>query len=223
MTRILSRTARYAVYAVPGLRAEDGPAAARLRELGEAALSQTNGARRYGWHATLKAPFRLADGVDPEHLDEAVEIFAASHCPTVIPTIALRSIGRFWAIVPGGPTAALMALADDTVRKLDPWRADLGPDDLARRKPELLSSRQRELLELWGYPFVLDEFRFHCTLTDDLDGLDFEASGTRLAQEFAEVLGADIPVSALALCAEREPGGTFELVSLHPLIAKDNR
>jgi hypothetical protein len=221
MTRGLSRAARYAVYAVPGLVPEDGPRAAELRELGEAALATSTRAKRYGWHATLKAPFRLAEGVDPEHFDEAVGFFAASHCPVTIPSVALRAIGGFWAIVPGASAPALMALADDAVRKLDPWRADLTPQEIVYRRPERLTKRQLDLLRTWGYPFVLDEFRFHCTLTDDLDEPEFEDAGLVLAREFAGVLGTDIPVSALALYAEPEPGATFELVSVHPLIAKE--
>jgi hypothetical protein len=208
---------RYAVYAVPGLTPADGAIAERMRALGESALERTTGARRYGWHATLKAPFRLADGVSVARLREALQTFAAERSAVIIPEPALRHIGRFWAIVPGRPSPDLAALADDAVRELDDLRAPLTEDDRARRHPARLTDRQRELLERWGYPFVLDEFRFHCTLTDDLDDRAGEAVGARLAEEFGPVLGRDIRLTSIALFSEPGPGAPFELDSIFDL------
>ena len=38
-----------------------------------------------------------------------------------------------------------------------------------------------------------------------------------LTDWFAELLGADVPVDALALFTEAEPGAPFELHAVHPL------
>ncbi len=210
-------TMRVAVYAIPGAVESDGPAAARLKRLGEAALARTTTAARYGWHATVKAPFRLVDGVAVDDLAEAMEAFVAAHRPVTIPSIALRRLGTFWAIVPGTSAGALDALAADTVRKLDPWRGPLTDDDLAKRRPERLTPRQRELLGEWGYPYVLDEYQFHLTLTDDLDGPAAAETGERLATELAPVLGKTVRLSSLAVCVEARPGAAFEVHSIHPL------
>ncbi len=37
--------------------------------------------------------------------------------------------------------------------------------ELQRRRAANLTPRQEFLLMHWGYPYVLDEFRFHMTLT----------------------------------------------------------
>ncbi len=208
---------RVAVYAIPGALESDGPVAVRLKRLGEEALARTVGAARYGWHATMKAPFRLADGIAVEDLAEAMEAFVIPHPPLRLPSLALRQFGGFWAVVPGKPAPAVLALAADVVRKLDPWRGPLTADDLAKRHPERLDPRQRELLEEWGYPFVLDEFRFHLTLTDDLDPAAAKRAGKRLVRDLEPVLGKSVPLATLALAIEREPGAAFEVHSIHPL------
>src|SRR5262249_2220033 len=41
--------------------------------------------------------------------------------------------------------------------------------DRARRNPARLTPRQRDYLERWGYPYVMEEFRFHMTLTGRLE------------------------------------------------------
>ena len=113
--------------------------------------------------------------------------------------------------------------AADTVRGLDSLRAPLTAAERAARRPERLTRRQRDLLDAWGYPYVLDEFRFHLTLTDDLDGPAGAAAGERLAGEFAEVLGADVPVGRLVTVVEPAPGADFEVLSVHPLSAPEEQ
>ncbi len=210
--------ARYAVYAVPGTRAEDGPLAARLLELGQKALAETGRARRYGWHATLKAPFR--SDADEAEVVGAVAAFAARRPSVTIPSVALRNLGgAFWAVVPGAEAAPLADLASAATTELDVLRAPLSEADLARRSVERLSPRQRELLEEWGYPYVLDEFRWHFTLTDEIG--DAAEPGVRLERDLAEVLGHDIPMTSIALCVEPRPGADFELHSIHPLTGQE--
>ena len=45
----------------------------------------TASARRYGFHATLKAPFRLAEGESQADLEAAMAEFARATAPVVIP------------------------------------------------------------------------------------------------------------------------------------------
>ena len=209
---------RVAVYAAPGLRPEDGELAARVRELADAFLARTVAARRYGYHATLKAPFRLRDGLTLEgDLVPAVAALAADSGPVVVPAVAPASMGGFWALTPHAPAPALHALADAVVTRLEPLRAELSADERARRRPERLAPRRRELLDRYGYPYVLDEFRFHLTLTDELAGAEHEAAGSELAAAFAPLLPADLPLSALLVFVEPEPGADFAVHSIHPL------
>lgn len=232
-------TPRFAIYAAPGTGSADATAVL-LREKAEQWLGRsvsgdsvtpripagwsreavdaiTVDARRYGFHATLKPPFRLAEDRTPEELDAAVAQFAAGAVGTLIPRLSLTRLGRFFAIVPGMDAPGLHALADQVVKGFDDFRAPPTDAELARRNPASLTSRQRELLETWGYPYVLDEFRFHLTLTDHIpDGQQAEVERV-LSDWFAALLGTAVPVDALALFIEAEPGAPFALHAVHQL------
>ncbi len=215
-------TARCAIYAIPGIVAGDGPATAAVRVLAQQWIARTVTARRYGYHATLKAPFRLRDGLTVDaDVAPAVAGFAGTHEPVTVPTIDVRRIGGFWAITPGAPDTELTELAAEVVQAFDNLRAVPTEAEVARRRPERLSERQRELLSSWGYPYVLDEFRFHITLTDELSGSEQAATGAALRAEFAAHLGADLPVSALVVCVEPQSGADFIVHSVHPLTAQE--
>ncbi|OHV50057.1 MULTISPECIES: DUF1045 domain-containing protein [unclassified Pseudofrankia] len=179
--------------------------------------AMTVDARRYGFHATLKAPFRLAEGRTPEDLDDALARFAAGRAAVMIPRLSLTRLGDFFALVPGAEAAELYALAEAVVTGFDGFRAPATEAELARRRPASLTPRQRELLRAWGYPYVLDEFRFHLTLTDRIAPGRQPAVERALSGWFAASLGATVPVDALALFTEAEPGAPFALRALHPL------
>lgn len=220
---------RYAVYAVPGAGPEAPEIAARLKRAAEAwyARDDVRGIAvdpvRYGFHGTLKAPFRLADGVGERHLREAVGRFAAERHPVLIRAVVPRAIGRFRALVPTGDAAELEALAADVVRDLDRLRAPLTDAEIARRRPERLTPRQRELLDAYGYPYVLDEFRFHLTLTDPIPDERGAAVDEAIRAHFGDLLGADVPLTGLAVCVEPEPGARFRTLSIHPFGAAGRR
>jgi hypothetical protein len=174
-------------------------------------------ARRYGFHATLKPPFRLAAGRTLEELDAALARFAAGTASAVIPRLSLARLDGFFALVPGAEAPELHALADETVRCFDDFRAPPTDDELARRERASLSPRQRELLKTWGYPYVFDEFGFHLTLTDRIQQDQRPRVEHTLRGWFAPLLGATVPVDALALFTEAEPGAPFRLHALHRL------
>jgi hypothetical protein len=56
--------------------------------------------RRYGWHATLKAPFALAPGTDWLTLHHAVQQVARSLTPFTMPPMQVQRIDDFLALVP---------------------------------------------------------------------------------------------------------------------------
>ncbi|MDB6452728.1 DUF1045 domain-containing protein [Falsirhodobacter sp. 20TX0035] len=165
--------------------------------------------RKYGLHATLKAPFRLAG--DREDLEGAVADLARDLSPVQPGPLKVVRIGRFLALVPQGDATALNAMAGRIVTALDPFRAPLTEAEIARRKPERLTPRQRELLNRWGYPFVMEEFRFHITLTGPCD-LEPEALEPRLAP----VLPADFVIAEICLMGEDEDG-MFHLLRRYPI------
>jgi len=120
--------------------------------------------RGYGFHATLKAPFELADGVNEAELLDFAAGFATERAPFEA-VIAPAALGRFLAFREQEPTAGIDALHGDCVRAFDPFRAPLGEHDLARRRKAPLTAEQDARLVAWGYPFVFEDFRFHMTLT----------------------------------------------------------
>ncbi|MFT5651936.1 MAG: hypothetical protein ACI9TZ_003433, partial [Yoonia sp.] len=124
--------------------------------------------RKYGFHGTIKPPFRLADGVSFTDLDEAVAGMASGLKPVAFPALQIINLHGFLALVPQGDPAALQALAGEVVRMLDPYRATLTETEIARRRPERLTPRQRDLLATYGYPYVMEELRFHLTLSGPL-------------------------------------------------------
>jgi putative phosphonate metabolism protein len=232
-------THRFAIYAAPGTGSADA-AAVLLREKAEQWLGRgasgdtvtpgvpadwtrvavdtiTGNARRYGFHATLKAPFRLAEGRTIEELDAAIARFAAGRVGAVIPRLRLAGMGGFYALMPGAEATELHALAEEVVTRFDGFRAPATEAELARRDQASLTPRQRELLKAWGYPYVLDEFRFHLTLTDRIPQERQPAVERALSGWFAASLGATVPVDAIALFTEAEPGAPFALHAVHPL------
>ena len=173
--------------------------------------------RRYGFHGTLKAPFELAPGVSEEELLGAFEAFAESSAPFRIPEMVLGQLGPFFALVPTSHCPDLQAFADATVRHFSRFRAPLSESDIARRKPETLSTQMRSNLFDWGYPYVFESFRFHMTLTGQVPVGRQAAMKALLEQEFAPFIGQPMDVSTLALFVEPARGAPFTVHSLLPL------
>ena len=85
----------------------------------------TASARRYGFHATLKAPFRLASNETEASLRTALDNFAEATPVVTIPRLVVGQIDGFFALVPEAPLPALNRFADDVVRGFDRFRAPL--------------------------------------------------------------------------------------------------
>lgn len=177
-------------------------------DLGLPVAGMTVDPRRYGFHATLKPPFRLAPGQSLDALHLAMALLARQIAPVTLPGLQLANLDGFLALRPEGDSTALDQLAAQVVETLDPFRAPLTPAEVARRRPESLSPRQRALLDRWGYPFVMEEFRFHLTLTDRLDPTLAAAAVPILTAHFAPVLPRPFLIEDLCLFAEG-PDGRF--------------
>jgi putative phosphonate metabolism protein len=173
---------------------------------------------RYGFHATLKAPFALRDNKTPEALAQAVKALAASETPFGM-TLQVGSIGGFQALVPAAPPPALYALAARCVRELDEFRAPASEEELQRRRKAHLTPVQEQYLGRWGYPYVLDDFRFHMTLTERLDPQEQPRLAAAAAAHFAPALHEPVIVAGLTLFVEDEPRAPFRAVGIAPFSA----
>jgi Protein of unknown function (DUF1045) len=176
--------------------------------------------RRYGWHATLKAPFRLAAQSNVWALRDALAAICRDHRAVDLGDMQVARLGSFLALRPEHPPASLGALADDCVRRLQPMAAPLNGSELARRRRAPLTPDEDALLRAWGYPWVLHRFRFHFSLTGSLAGVPDDAVG-RLLVAATRQFGALPPLrlDRLSLFIEPSEGADFVLLEQLELAA----
>lgn len=199
--------ARYAIYFAPARdsllwqRAEDWLSQPDLEAL-------TVSARKYGFHATIKAPMTLA--LDYAELDAALAAFADEHRAVTLSRLAPRLIDGFLALTTEPQPQALTDFAADVVEAFEPLRKPLSEAERARRLKAPLTPRQIELVDQYGYPYVLEQFLFHMTLTDRLAEELRGPMRERAAAWFAEALAQPVRLDRLVVFAEPEPGAAFE-------------
>jgi hypothetical protein len=175
-------SARYAIYYAPELGSPldafgrtwfdektngNAKAIANLNPKRLAELSETS--RKYGFHGTLKPPFGLNPSSSIESLLSAARVFARSLSPIEIPPLELAIIGKFIALTPTTQSAALEKLSAACVRAFEAYRLPLSDEQLENYKQNKLTVHQEQMLEHWGYPYVMEEFRFHISVTDRID------------------------------------------------------
>jgi putative phosphonate metabolism protein len=182
-------------------------------------LDLTRDPRKYGFHATLKAPMALAQGSAEAGLVAACESFAANARPIPMIKPIVDSLSGFIAVVPAQPSAELQWLAADCTRAFDKFRAALTPEDRARRNPAKLTPRQCEYLDRWGYPYVMEEFRFHMTLTGRLPAERREGVVEMLRKRFAAISLDALAVDRIALFRQDDAASRFRIVGHWPLRA----
>jgi putative phosphonate metabolism protein len=167
--------------------------------------------RRYGFHATLKPPFRLAEGRSAVELRAAVAELAAATSAIRGARLHLQRLGPFLALVPATDHAPFSTLADAMVRDLDAFRLPPSDAEVARRRAAGLTPAQDAHLLRWGYPYVFEEFRFHMTLTGKLDPATAARVETALAPVLAEVVPVPFDITDVTLAGEDEDGYFHEL------------
>jgi putative phosphonate metabolism protein len=169
--------------------------------------------RRYGFHATLKAPFRLRPACTEADLGAELDRFCASprRRATIVPVV--RALGRFIALVADKPSREVDRLAADCVMAFDRFRAPLTAQEQAKRLAADLSTRQIEHVERWGYPFVFDDFQFHMTLTGSVEENRRDAIAAMLQARFdRSVADRSVPISRLVLARQDGPSTPFRVV-----------
>lgn len=176
----------------------------------------TTAPRKYGFHATLKAPFRLAQGKTQKQLSIELHDLAQDFAPFAIGRLKLTNLGGFLALTESTPTDVLGDFAQDCVKRFDRFRAPLNEAERIRRRKANLSERQDTLLRAWGYPYVLDEYRFHLTLTSKLEPTLAKQTQAALEEYLADLLQPAVVMQSVCLCAELETGA-FRLIERVPL------
>lgn len=170
--------------------------------------------RRYGFHATLKAPFCLRDEHTEDDLTARLHRLAATLNPVQLGPLQVTTLGDFVALVPAVATDALMMLAAACVTGLDDLRAPLSEADLARRHIEHLSVREQALLQLYGYPYVLERFKFHLTLSGPVTPHAAQRVQQAVVAPVAQLNeAAPLVLDRLCLFVESAPGQPFKRIA----------
>ncbi len=176
----------------------------------------TREARLYGLHATLKPPFRIATSWAAVRAD-AMEIAARTR-PFALPALRLADPHGFLALLESRPSAELQALCDALVGGLDRHRVPPTPDEIARRRPERMTDRQRANLHRWGYHHVFEDFWFHVTLTRRLSAGERAVVEPVLASHLGEAPAMPRRVTELCLFTQAGPGAPFLIAERLPLL-----
>ena len=185
-----------------------------------AATQITASPRHYGFHATLKAPFRLAEGMGLTGLLSAAERFAGARRWVEGPALRVGELGRFLALVPPQPDARVNALAADCVQAFEPFRAPLHEAELAKRRAPGLSQRQEQYLQDWGYPYVMEEFRFHMTLTESLPDAVRSHWKAVLEAHFAPLADQPLVIDSISIFVQDSLNSPFRRHARFPFEAR---
>ncbi|RED44868.1 DUF1045 domain-containing protein [Aestuariispira insulae] len=174
---------------------------------------------RYGFHATLKPPFHLAADRSLEELEAQLTTISRGLTGFSIPGFQISRIGDFLALTPAKPVPELRQLSDRLVVELDSFRAPPNEAELARRRKKRLTARQEQLLDQWGYPYVMEEFKFHMTLTGPLGAVELSRLRSILFSKIEHLLYR--PASVGEVCLFGDPGGgpPFRLIRRYPFSA----
>lgn len=227
----LSHQGRYAIYFTPrpdsALTArasgwlgrdpytnEPVPAPA-LRDITPDAFdAATTAPRQYGFHATLAAPFTLRPETGANTLEDTCRAFAKQETPFTV-TLAPRFLGPFLALL-AGETQPLGALAQRTVETFAPYQTPFSPEERDRRLKPALTERQKANVDKWGYPYVMNDFIFHMTLTGPLPAQDHPRFQAAARNWFAPALNAPVPIDGIALFHQPDKETPFTVARYFP-------
>lgn len=170
----------------------------------------------YGFHGTIKPPFRLLEGVSVDDIVDSLETFSANRSAFILPPMKVARINNFFCLRPVASCQRLSRLAAETVKLFNCFRKPPGEAELQKRRKAGLNERQENLLLRWGYPYVMEEFRFHLTLTGNVeDPRERELLHEELSRRFAPVV-QKVFFSSLCLFIERD-GRPLRLMKRFPL------
>jgi hypothetical protein len=172
--------------------------------------------RRYALHATLKAPFRLREGVSLEAVRNELAAFAGKRRRFRTGPLRLFRFSRFLALTAQPPAADLDWLAAECVTHFDRFRAPLSQEDRDRRGGHLDPTGQA-LLESFGYPDIFGRFKFHITLAGPLDAAGLAEAEAALARVVAPFCAEPFLVEDICLFGDPGPEGAFSIIERFPL------
>jgi len=187
---------------------------AKLEEISSEALyAMTQSPRRYGFHATLKAPFHLKSNFGESDLIEKLVLLSKQLQPVELGSMCAVKMGDFVALVPQAMSTQLNTLAEKCVTEIDDMRAPLTAIEIARRNVDSSDVRGQFLLEKFGYPHVLERFIFHFTLSGRITPQEADSLIKTVMNPVAQ-LNQNFPLVLDRLClfVEDSPGAPFRRI-----------
>ncbi len=160
---------------------------------------------RYGLHATIKAPFKLVREEDLGHLMDQLRQFCSGQSPFEL-KLKLEKLRDFFALTPMDDHLRIHQISNAIVTQMDRFRMPLSDEEVAKRRLNGLTPLEDQMLLEWGYPYVLDCYQFHISLTGRLDQLD--AYSQRLIQQELSIRLDSLshtPLFVDSLCLFEEP------------------
>ena len=177
----------------------------------------TEAPRKYGLHATIKAPFRLGNNVNALELERQLEILCGSIKPIEF-KLKLSELSGFFALTPTVKNTEIRNLHAKVVRKLDYFRAQPTKEEIIKRRENQLTSEQDQNLIKWGYPYIFEDFYFHITLTGKIPEDLRNKVKDEIENFFQPVLQQKINLSELALVGEATDGNFYVLRQMQLVI-----
>tara|TARA_E500000331_G_scaffold278919_1_gene271888 strand:- start:144 stop:824 length:681 start_codon:yes stop_codon:yes gene_type:complete len=173
--------------------------------------------KKYGFHATIKAPFIMKGSKRSTELISAFDEFAEICSPVVLEGLEVKKLGDFLAFRPVGSEEKLNSLVANVVEHFDRFRAPLTQKEIVKRRRTKLTTIQEALMKKWGYPFVMSEFQFHITLTGPLCQNDADMAYSAVRSLFGGIIKEPFKVNSLCLAGEDE-NGRFHLIKRFELL-----
>ncbi|HXZ17075.1 MAG TPA: DUF1045 domain-containing protein, partial [Roseiarcus sp.] len=103
------------------------------------------------------------------------------------------------------------------VADFDHFRAPLSADERRRRQAAELTARQSALLERYGYPYVLDEFRLHFTLSGHAPAPFRDGLLRAIDALYARAVGSTpVVANGLSLFRQEDSTSRFRIVETFP-------
>ena len=171
---------------------------------------------KYGFHATIKPPCRLAGTHTLTDVAERLNLFCAQMAPVQADALTVNRLGSFLALTPVGDTDSIGQLAANVVREMDLFRAEPTETEQQKRKRSGMSQQMLRHIEDWGYPHVMDLFRFHMTVTGPVPKADQPGVQDRVWEHFGRSLPEPFVIDSLTLCGEAQDD-RFHEISRHDL------
>ena len=166
---------------------------------------------KYGFHATLKAPFRLKRNVKTKNFYDVISHIAAQHSRFKIKGLKIVYSKKFTFIISRKPNKLLINLENDLVKHLDTFRAELNKTEIKKRIPDSLTFKQNKYLKEWGYPFVFDQFKFHMTLMNQNNNKLSNKQKLELEKLIYKISNNVIEFNEISLLGENKNGHFEEI------------